>query len=96
MVYNNNYPYLQLNHIVLLLYLVSPSSIVSITPQSPSVRRGEGVSFSCNSDAGPSNEYVWLYKPTDLVCSNNNCSDNNFSFNISNEGKWIISITMSL
>ncbi len=72
---------------------MSPLGIVSITPQ---VQRGELVSFSCNRDAGPSNEYVWLYKPTDLVCSNNNCSDNNFSSNISNEGKWIISNTMSI
>ena len=68
-------------------HLVSPAGIVSITPESQIVRRGETISFNCSSDAGPTNNYLWLYRPSDLVCSTDNCFDSNFNFDASDQGK---------
>ena len=66
---------------------VSPNEIVSVDPSIIIANYNDNAMFTCLTDAGPSNMYEWLVNATDLVCTQLNCSDGIFSFNVTDEGK---------
>ena len=73
--------------ILILLSKVSPEEIVSVVPESIIVNHNDNATFTCMSDAGPNNNYQWLFKAKDLVCTSSNCSDGLSSFFTTDEGK---------
>ena len=60
--------------------------IVRTSPENITKNRGENVTFSCQTDAGPSSQYLWLYRPSDIVCTRSNCTDGIFTFNVTDQG----------
>ena len=68
--------------------LVSPFGIVSLVPQNITERRGETVSFTCSSDAGPMNRITWFHNDNELVCNEYNCSDGVFILKQSDAGMF--------
>ena len=84
--YIHVYNLLSLN--LFLPFSVSPLGIVSTTPENVILSRGENVTFTCQTDAGPDTIYLWLYNVSDLVCQSSNCENGVVSnFNTSDEGK---------
>ena len=73
--------------IIFIVNIVSPKGVVQTDPMSINAFHGDNVTFTCLTDAGPSNIYQWLVNATDLVCTPLNCSNGIFSFNVADEGK---------
>ena len=67
---------------------VSPEDIVITSPSNISASRGDNVTFTCQTDAGPNTTYLWLYNIVDVVCIQSNCSMGIFAFNASSQGKF--------
>ena len=51
--------------------------------------RGDNVTLTCHTEAGPDTMYVWVYNGSNLVCTQSNCSDGVFTFNATEEGAVI-------
>ena len=56
-------------------------------PSSINASRGDNVTFTCHTDAGPNTTYLWLYNIVDVVCIQSDCSRGIFAFNASSQGK---------
>ena len=65
---------------------VSPEDILSTIPESQNASKGDNVTFTCLTEAGPDTTYLWLYNISDLVCTESDCSDGIFDFTATNEG----------
>ena len=37
--------------------------------------RGDNVTFTCQTDAGPDTIYLWFYNVSDLVCVSSDCEN---------------------
>ena len=40
------------------------------------------------TEAGPDTIYLWFYNASNLVCTQSNCSDGIYTFNVTDEGKF--------
>ena len=91
--------FLQFNHIrfltfisanilflILISYAVSPNGIVSTEPMILIASKGDNITLTCQTEAGPNNTYIWIYKASNLVCTQSNCSDGIFTLNTTDEG----------
>ena len=67
-------------------FVVSPNDIVSTEPMMLIASKGDNITLTCQTEAGPNNTYVWIYKASNLVCTQSNCSDGIFTFNTTDEG----------
>ena len=54
-------------------------------PVSINASRGDNVTFTCETEAGPGTIYLWLYNISNLVCTQSNCSDGIHTFNPTEE-----------
>ncbi len=63
--------------------IVSPSGIVVTSPETVIRNKNESVSFNCSSDAGPMNQYFWLYNASEQFCMSCNRSNGMFNLNFS-------------
>ena len=70
-----------------LISTVSPEGIVSTLPINATQSRGDNVNFTCTTDAGPNNIYVWLRNISGIGCSDcdggsfNESTDRNREYN---------------
>ena len=67
---------------------MSPKGIVSTSPETFKARQGDNVTLTCSTGAHESSttEYVWLHNIADAVCTNADCSDGIYNFNLPDEG----------
>ncbi len=54
------------------------------------VKRGIPVSFECFTDAGPINEFVWIYNAKNDVCNALECINGNFELDLTDGGTCIL------
>ena len=59
--------------IYVLFYIVSPEGIVSTTPVNSTLQRGDDITFSCQTDAGPDTHIVWFHNASEVYCNSSNC-----------------------
>ena len=59
----------------LLFLTVSPEGILSTIPTNVTVFRGDNITFTCQTDAGPNTQIFWLYNASDILCTTINCTD---------------------
>ena len=71
------------------LNTVSPNGIVSSTPMLIIASRGDDVTLTCHTEAGPNVTYMWMYRASDFVCPEANCSNGIFAFTATEEGIYI-------
>ena len=72
--------------ILIVSNIVSPEDILSTIPESQITSKGDNITFTCLTEAGPDTTYLWLYNISDLVCTESDCSDGIFDFTATNEG----------
>ena len=69
-----NYKMAFIDIIIGIFFIVSPLGIVNIEPMNRTSSRGDNVTFDCQTEAGPGNEYFWFFNtpdPTSLSMNGN-------------------------
>ena len=84
--------------ITITFSIVSPEGLVAISPEIVIATEGMNITFMCETAVqdGQTVRYVWFHNVRNLVCSQSDCSDGNFDFNPTNEGKNIKTVRITI